>query len=388
MKQNLNFLFWKKSYRRGCWASGLKLFNQNTLLIGMFKLRFFIHLLRFCQTLRWWVPEVLWARILTSILPPVCRGCFLLIFSYFLSFWRCHQSKCGRDLVCSITRFFRIWFLVFAHSSTDAVMFIDLAFPNGTISFVEYIGLITVSGRGVFFGCFSSFSIILQDIWGPENVPPITSRYPSLTSSSQRLVNLENLSTDYLFVCVAKHLASRLTRKPPHVFIFDHVMSFGKVFDSRINLLSDLFFRALGVLTMLFATTRAVTELNYPFNSDRLKLIIQVCLSFFVWEVETFFSPVCWPVTSAELTMENDMMTFMANYASTGNPNTPNALQQSWRNYGSDNTTYVFATPSRVTTSYNEDLCEFWDSVGYQHAGNFVKKLKELAMNRKWTGDW
>ncbi len=204
-------------------------------------------------------------------------------------------------------------------------MFMDLAFPNGTISFVDYIGLIT-------------------DIWGLENVPPITSHYPSLTSSSQRLIDLENLATDYLFVCSARYVSRQLSAAasiPVHMFVFDHVLSFGV--------------KAWGP-NYTFCDNKVChgAELAFEFGSDELN----------------------YTLTSDEFTLQADVQRAVGNFAASGDPNSPQALQQRWGTVDG-NWTYVFGTPSRVTQSYNEALCDFWDTVGYHHAGNFVRAIQK-----------
>ena len=219
--------------------------------------------------------------------------------------------------------------IVFSACSQDAVMFMDQAFPDGTISFVDYIALIT-------------------DVWGAENVPPITSRYPSLTSSSERLTNLENLATDYLFVCSGKKVASMQSFSNTHTFIFNHVLSFGS--------------HAWGQ--------------NYSFCFDKVCHGAELVFQFGSAGLNNF------TMTSAERRLQQDMMQFMQNYAFNGNPNNDQLLQAGWWP-PSQSGSYIFATPSSVTSDY-DSMCPFWDSVGYSHAGNFVKALaKRRAANKK-----
>jgi carboxylesterase type B len=221
--------------------------------------------------------------------------------------------------------------VIFSACSQDAVMFMDLAFPNGTISFVDYIGLVT-------------------DIWGLENVPPITSRYPSLTSGSQRLVGLEKLATDYLFVCSARYVARQLSAAasiPVHMFVFDHVLSFGV----------------------------AAWGPNYTFCDHKVCHGAELAFEFGSGELN-------YTLTAAEYVLQKDVQTAVGNFAVSGDPNSPTALQQRWGAV-EENTTYVFGTPSSVTQSYNEGLCDFWDSeVGYHHAGNFIRALQKRMKRR------
>ncbi len=209
-------------------------------------------------------------------------------------------------------------------------------------------------------------------------MPPITSRYPSLTSGTQRLVNLENLGTDYLFVCVTKHLASRLaeSRKPPYMFIFDHVMSFSKAAWGANYSFCDNKCCHGSELPFEFGSAQVDYAGNHILFGRFLIFLKKKNLFFFLFFF--FFLE-----TSDEFTMQADLMNAVSNYAHSSNPNSPNALEYSFKNFAT-NFTYVFATPSRVTTTYNQDLCDFWDSIGYQHSGNFLEKLRQLAIkNRK-----
>ncbi len=209
--------------------------------------------------------------------------------------------------------------VMFSACSQDAVMFMDEAF-NGTVPYVDYVGLI-------------------GDVWGLENVPAITSRYPSFTSGENRLTNLENLGTDYLFVCSVRYVARQMPETQPYVFVFDHVWSFGR--------------KAWGT-NYSFCDNKVChgAELPFEFGSASLNFTM----------------------TSAEFALQRDIQTAVGNFAYTGNPNLPNVIQQKWPT-ADQNATYMFGTPSRVVAGYKETICDFWDRIGYHHAGNFVAAL-------------
>jgi hypothetical protein len=82
-----------------------------------------------------------------------------------------------------------------------------------------------------------------------------------------------------------------------------------------------------------------------------------------------------------------NMMNAITNFARSGDPNYPAAIDGTWGTAGA-NQTYIFQAPDSFSmTGYDNVNCDFWDDLGYEYGGNGpLNTLKHMVMNQKKAG--
>ncbi|KAK3610331.1 hypothetical protein CHS0354_029801 [Potamilus streckersoni] len=178
------------------------------------------------------------------------------------------------------------------------------------------------------------FETVLFAVY-PSHIEEILKEYPVQNKTDVR-DHLAQLATDFIFTCTVRNASQSFSQKnksPVWLYSFDHAFSF------------------LGWEPFSFCEHHVChgSELPYVFYTAPLGNF---------------------RYTADEEKLSSQLMSYWANFAFTGNPNTgPHPVELEWPSYDASQAWPLmhFQTPSSsVINDYRSDYCTFWDSIGYK----------------------
>jgi carboxylesterase type B len=205
----------------------------------------------------------------------------------------------------------------------EGLMFILEIWPNG-LSAIEYEVIITD-----IFRQNDAYKEVLE-IYPPSHGPG---------NGTQTQMAL--LATEYLFACPDLNMTQSMVQQqngaPTNYYFYryDHVMSFYEAWGPNYTFCYDAVCHGAELPFVFHSATKVIPPFNYTAN---------------------------------ELILTGQMSYYWGNFANTGNPNEgPTPVMTEWPAY--DDTTMqniVLAVPISTETQEYNNVCPFWDTVGYQ----------------------
>lgn len=174
----------------------------------------------------------------------------------------------------------------------------------------------------------------------------VNSRYPSISGDNR--IPMSELATDYIFTAPTRNVAinvARLSKAPVYLFQFNHSLSFEDAW-----LPSYPFCRG---------HVCHGSELPFTFNSTSL---------------------VGFDSTLAEKRLTDAMMTYWANFITTGDPSQGTPISPRWPVFSGDNLFNMqFELDNiHVKKGLSAEICDFWDEMGYKWGWNLFGKMYEV----------
>ena len=180
------------------------------------------------------------------------------------------------------------------------------------------------------------YYVILEALFG-ENAPAVEKLYPVNPLEKDTRPQLNNVITDYLFICPGRYLVANARANDPHLPIFhyeyNHVLSYYEAWGDDYSF-------------CWYDYVCHAAELPMVFDSAAIG----------------GFSP-----TSEEDTLSMEMVHYWGNFAHSGNPNHgPGKPGFEWPLYDNDSKTTMNLNLTLGTIpDLRGEYCDYWDSVGY-----------------------
>jgi len=222
--------------------------------------------------------------------------------------------------------------LIIGANLNDGMLF-SWAISSTPMPTYEYIALIV----GVF-----------QDDW----VPQILENYPYAPGDNRPMFS--QLLTDYAFYCSARHtlrLAEASGISETYLYMFTQQAPFCPWPPSQ-NYCCNAVCHG--------------DELAYVFHDSGY--------------------PYPWNMTTNDLFIADAMTSYWTSFAASGNPNQNlNNKFLAWPIYrAASDITLNIRVPLTPTNGYNAKSCDFWDSVGYYHAGKMREVINKISRKSKY----
>lgn len=166
----------------------------------------------------------------------------------------------------------------------------------------------------------------------PSHLDAMLQKYPTSKTGDNRDI-LTKLGTDFIFTCAARNMSRNFVKNGQDVYRYVFSKSFS--------------FNGWGNFSYCDGHVCHGEEIAYVFHSADQ--------SGFNFKTD-------------EEDLSNQMIAYWTNFAWTSDPNKgPNAVKLQWPKYDSMSKNMNFLTPNNaIVDSYNSELCDFWDSIGYK----------------------
>jgi carboxylesterase type B len=204
----------------------------------------------------------------------------------------------------------------------EGIMFVIEIWPNG-LPAIEYEVIIAD-----IFRQNDAFKQVLE-IYPPSHGP-----------GNGTLTQMALLATEYLFICPDLNMTQSMIRDqtlPPNYYFYryDHVMSFYEAWGPNYTFCYDAVCHGAELPFVFHSANKVIPPFNYTAN---------------------------------ELILTEQMSYYWGNFANTGNPNEgPTSVMTQWPMY--EDTTMeniILGIPIMTETQEYNNICNFWDTVGYQ----------------------
>jgi len=151
---------------------------------------------------------------------------------------------------------------------------------------------------------------------------------------------LTNLTTDYLFACPARNLSRIVSNQYAQfnnislfLYSFQHVISFYQAWGPNFQMCRDAVCHASELPFVFHSATKGIPSYNF---------------------------------TPSEEILSEELSANWGNFATNFDPNKPLPVNPDWPPYDQSSEPYLlFSTPSSQEFKYKEELCDFWDTIGY-----------------------
>jgi len=178
----------------------------------------------------------------------------------------------------------------------------------------------------------SLYVLVIAYIYGFD-VISVLNKYPSTGFFGDNRPVMSVLGTDYIFQCLARTTARKVSSAgvPTYLYQFNHVVSFDP------------------------------WGPNFSFCKEHVCHGIE--LPFVFHSVKPYFE-----FTPDEDDLSKRMVTYWTNFAKTGNPNKPVAVEPAWPMYEESTDLNVeLGLPPTVRQGLRKEYCDFWDLLGYSY---------------------
>jgi carboxylesterase type B len=175
------------------------------------------------------------------------------------------------------------------------------------------------------------YTALLLNLFTPENAARVEEQYPAADPTDTRPA-VSTCGTDYIFICVNRNVTRNMAPLQPRLWLYDytHVASFSHYIWGQ---------------NMSFCWDQVCHGVELPF-------VFNTGAPFVTY-------------TPDEVTLGLTLINYWANFAHNGDPNV-GAAEMFWPSYNATaSMSLSFGIPNTIEQNFQQQKCDFWDTVGY-----------------------